>query len=129
VANPKLCEHHSHGLERPFERVEDKPKLFESDGATKRLEEALHTSLLTSGKAIFFVSSAVSLGYMVLPFSGFSAWAQLGVLTAVMAAVSAMATLTIVPALIMTFRPRLFAVHPERAWPAEQFDLKRATAR
>ena len=93
------------------------------------LEEALHTSLLTSGKAIFFVSSAVSLGYMVLPFSGFSAWAQLGVLTAVMAAVSAMATLTIVPALIMTFRPRLFAVHQEPAWPAEQFDLKRATAR
>jgi uncharacterized protein len=85
------------------------------------LEDVLHTSLLTSGKAVFFVSSAVALGYMVLPFSGFSAWSQLGVLTALMAAVSALATLTVIPALIMTARPRIFAC---RAGSAAAADLE-----
>jgi predicted RND superfamily exporter protein len=92
------------------------------------VEVALHTSLLTSGKAIFFVSSAISLGYMVLPFSGFSAWTQLGVLTALMAAVSALATLTIIPALIMTARPRMFRVSSEAAWAEEEFEMKEVSA-
>jgi len=103
-------------------------RLHEELTRTDSVETALHTSLLTSGKAIFFVSSAVSLGYMVLPFAGFSAWTQLGVLTALMAAVSALATLTIIPALIMTFRPRLFAVRAP-AWRPEEIQLKRVSAR
>lgn len=92
------------------------------------LEAALHTSLLTSGKAIFFVSSAVALGYLVLPLSGFLAWAQLGVLTAIMMAVSALATLTIIPALIITVRPKMFAIGPEYASAADRFEMKRAAS-
>jgi hydrophobe/amphiphile efflux-3 (HAE3) family protein len=76
------------------------------------LEAALRAGLLTSGKAIFFVSSAVALGYLVLPLSGFGAWIYLGVLTALMMGVSALATLTIIPALIITTRPKMFAVMP-----------------
>jgi predicted RND superfamily exporter protein len=92
------------------------------------LEAALHTSLLTSGKAIFFVSSAVALGYLVLPLSGFLAWAQLGVLTALMMAVSALATLTIIPAVIMTMRPKMFAISPEYASAAGRLEMKRAAS-
>jgi predicted RND superfamily exporter protein len=78
------------------------------------LEAALRVSLLTSGKAIFFVSSAIAVGYLVLPLSGFGAWIYLGALTALMVAVSALATLTVLPALIMVARPKIFA--PARAW-------------
>lgn len=74
--------------------------------AVAPVEEAIRVSLRTSGKAIFFVSSAVALGYMVLPFAGFSIWTRLGVLTALIIAVSALATLTVIPSLILLGRPR-----------------------
>ena len=67
---------------------------------------AIRASLRSSGKAIFFVSSAVALGYMVLPFSGFSIWVRLGLLTAVIISVSALATLTVIPALALLLEPR-----------------------
>ncbi len=67
---------------------------------------AIRASLHSSGKAIFFVSSAVALGYMVLPLSGFSIWIRLGLLTAVIISVSALATLTVIPALALLIEPR-----------------------
>jgi predicted RND superfamily exporter protein len=70
------------------------------------LDRAVRAGLRTSGKAIFFVSSAVALGYMVLPFAGFSIWTRLGVLTAVMVSMSALATLTVIPSLALLGRPR-----------------------
>jgi uncharacterized protein len=70
------------------------------------IEEAIRVSLHTSGKAIFFVSSAVALGYMVLPFSGFSIWVRLGVLTATIVTTSALATLMVIPALALLLKPR-----------------------
>jgi predicted RND superfamily exporter protein len=78
---------------------------------TASLETAILTSMRTSGKAIFYVSSAVILGYMVLPLSGFSIWARLGVLTATGIGTSALATLTVVPAAILLARP-LFITAP-----------------
>jgi predicted RND superfamily exporter protein len=73
---------------------------------TRELPDALRETLLTSGKAIFFVSSAVTLGYLVLSVSRFAAWVQLGVITALMMAVSSLAALTLLPALILLVRPR-----------------------
>jgi len=70
------------------------------------LDEAIRLALRTSGKAIFFVSSAVAVGYLVLPLSGFSIWVRLGFLTALIVSVSALATLLMIPALALTFRPR-----------------------
>jgi len=70
------------------------------------VEAAIRASLHTSGKAIFFVSSAVVLGYMVLPFSGFSIWMRLGVLTGVIIGASALATLSVIPALALLVHPR-----------------------
>ncbi len=79
------------------------------------IEAAVRLALRSSGKAIFFVSSAVTLGYLVLPLSGFSLWIRLGVLTAVIVAVSAAASLTVIPALVLTFRPRFLEPRQGRA--------------
>lgn len=68
--------------------------------------EAVRRTLLTSGKAVFFVSSAVTLGYAVLVSSGFRAWVQLGGLTALIMFSSALAALTVLPALVMIVRPQ-----------------------
>lgn len=70
------------------------------------LNAAVRSSLKTSGKAIFFVSSAVACGYMILPLSGFSLWIRLGGLTATIVTVSAFGTVTIIPALALLLRPR-----------------------
>jgi hypothetical protein len=86
------------------------------------IQSAVVSSLRTSGKAIFYVSSAVALGYMVLPLSGFSIWARLGVLTSSGIATSALATLTVVPAAILIFRPQ-FLLMPEDDLYA-QYDLR-----
>jgi len=73
--------------------------------ATHGLGEAVRQSLLTSGKAIFFVSSAVTLGYLTLVFSNFSAWMHLGGLTALIMTVSSLAAVSVLPALVMIVRP------------------------
>ena len=73
---------------------------------TQSLESAILISMRTSGKAIFYVSSAIALGYMVLPVSGFSIWTRLGVLTATGIGTSALATLVVIPAAVLIARPR-----------------------
>ncbi|MBI3784292.1 MAG: MMPL family transporter, partial [Deltaproteobacteria bacterium] len=73
---------------------------------SRDLVTAVRSSLRTSGKAIFFVSSAVVLGYAVLLFSGFSLWIRLGALTATIVGSSALATVTLLPALILILKPR-----------------------
>ncbi len=81
-------------------------RVREEAATAASLEDAVRAGLHTSGKAIFFVASAVALGYMVLPFAGFSIWTRLGVLTAIIVSVSALATLTVIPSLALLGRPR-----------------------
>jgi uncharacterized protein len=102
--------------------------IFRIREETKRgaaLDTAIRASLHTSGKAIFFVSSAVALGYMVLPLSGFSIWTRLGVLTALIISVSALATLTVIPSLALVVKPRFLA---RAAAPAGQVPSARPMA-
>ena len=70
------------------------------------LEEALERTLATSGRAILFVSSAIAAGYLTLCFSGFAYHIRLGTLVALAMAVSSIASLTVLPALIRVIRPR-----------------------
>jgi predicted RND superfamily exporter protein len=70
------------------------------------LERGLEHSVQTAGKAIIFVSSAVSLGYMVLLFSEFAAWRHLGALSALIMTVSSLATILVLPPMIIVLRPR-----------------------
>jgi predicted RND superfamily exporter protein len=81
-------------------------RIREQRFAGQSLREAIRHSLRTSGKAVFFVSSAVTLGYLVLLLAGFSVWTRLGLFTALIIAVSALATLTVIPALALVVRPR-----------------------
>jgi predicted RND superfamily exporter protein len=73
---------------------------------SRPLESALRETLVTSGQAIFFVASAIAAGYATLLFSSFALWRQLGGYVALMMGVSALATLTILPALVLVVRPR-----------------------
>ena len=67
---------------------------------------AVERSLSTSGKAVLFVSSAISAGYLTLCFSGFAYHIRLGTLVALAMVVSSAASLTILPALVLAIRPR-----------------------
>lgn len=69
-------------------------------------EEAVRETLRTSGRAIFYVASAVALGYLVLLGAGFAAWTDLGLFTALIMSASALAVVTIVPSLVMVLRPK-----------------------
>jgi outer membrane lipoprotein-sorting protein len=70
-------------------------------------EEAARSALLTAGKAVLFVASAVAGGYATLLASwgfNFHIWMALLISTAMV--VSAIATLTLIPALALALRPR-----------------------
>jgi len=70
------------------------------------LEAALRVTLRSSGRAIFFVASAIAAGYGTLVFSDFALWRQLGAYVALMMGSSALATLTVLPALVLLAQPR-----------------------
>jgi uncharacterized protein len=76
------------------------------------LEEAVREALLTSGRAILFVASAIAAGNATLLASDFALWRQLGGYVALMMANSALAALSLLPALILVTRPR-FLLAPE----------------
>jgi predicted RND superfamily exporter protein/outer membrane lipoprotein-sorting protein len=70
-------------------------------------ETAFRAALTTAGKAILFVASAVAGGYGVLLFSwGFYVHIWFAILIATAMLVSSLGALTILPALILTVRPR-----------------------
>jgi predicted RND superfamily exporter protein len=69
------------------------------------LEDAIGRALMTSGKAILFVSSAIAVGYATLCLSGFGFHVQLGSLVALAMLVSSASALVLLPAIIVRFRP------------------------
>jgi len=66
---------------------------------------ALKQTMLTSGKAIFFVSSAIAGGFAVLLFSKLVYHQHLGGLVALSMLTSSLCTVTLLPALITLFKP------------------------
>jgi hypothetical protein len=69
---------------------------------------------------VFFVSSAVSLGFLVLACSRFVLWFQLGSFIALMMALSSLASLTLLPPLVMLLRPRFLVGTPAVATTSDQ---------
>jgi len=69
------------------------------------LEDALGRALMTSGKAVLFVSSAIAFGYATLCLSGFAFHVQLGSLVALAMLVSSGSALVLLPAVVARFRP------------------------
>jgi hydrophobe/amphiphile efflux-3 (HAE3) family protein len=70
------------------------------------IEEALPLSLATTGKTIFFNAIVVVAGFMVLLASQMPPNQQMGLLVSIAMLSSFVATLTVLPALIMTARPK-----------------------
>ncbi|HME70116.1 MAG TPA: MMPL family transporter [Myxococcota bacterium] len=79
----------------------------------KPLEDAMREALLTSGRAILFVASAIAAGNVSLLASDFALWRQLGGYVALMMGTSALAALSLLPALVLVTRPRFLSA-PER---------------
>lgn len=79
---------------------------------------AMQTTLATAGKAALFVASAVAGGYAVLSFSaGYNVhlWLSLFIVLAML--VSVVASLTLVPALVLSWRPGfIFAAKRQSTW-------------
>jgi predicted RND superfamily exporter protein len=69
------------------------------------LDEALGRALMTSGKAVLFVSSAIAFGYATLCLSGFAFHVQLGSLVALAMLVSSASALVLLPSIVARFRP------------------------
>lgn len=69
------------------------------------LDAAVRRALQTSGKAILFVSTAIAAGYLTLCFSGFGYHIRLGTLVAFAMVVSSLASLTVLPSLVIRLRP------------------------
>ncbi|MDC4226939.1 MAG: MMPL family transporter [Candidatus Manganitrophus sp.] len=72
---------------------------------SKNIEEAIRTTLQTSGKAIIFVAIAVSAGYGLLAFTGFYLHME-GILVPLAMLTSSLGALTILPALVIIFKPK-----------------------
>ena len=74
-------------------------------------KRALLVTLGTAGKAVVYVALAVGSGYSVLMLTGFGMHARLGFLVAVAMAVSCLAAVVILPALLYASRPKFVFVH------------------
>lgn len=70
------------------------------------LPEATARAMRTSGRAIVFVASAIAAGNAALLASDFQLWRQLGGYMGLMMVTSCVATLTVIPALVLLVSPR-----------------------
>jgi predicted RND superfamily exporter protein len=73
---------------------------------TGDLRLATATALVTSGKAIAYVASAVAGGYLCLALSGFKVHVLLGVLVALTMITSSAATVAFLPTVLLRLTPR-----------------------
>lgn len=72
-------------------------------------EKALAETEMHSGKAILYVASAVTLGYMCLMLSGFKLHIYLGILVPLAMIVCSLGTLTLVPMTILALKPKFIS--------------------
>jgi hypothetical protein len=93
-------------------------RLREEIGRGGGFDAALERALLTSGKAVTFVSSAIAVGYATLCLSGFAFHVQLGSLVAVAMLVSAASTLVLLPSVVARLRPGFLWTAAARGEPA-----------
>jgi uncharacterized protein len=84
-------------------------RLREELGHGCALDDAIARTLMTSGKAVLFVSTAIALGYATLCFSRFGFHIQLGSLVALAMVVSSASALMLLPAIVTATRPAFLA--------------------
>jgi predicted RND superfamily exporter protein len=84
------------------------------------LREAVAVALMTSGKAIAYVASAVAGGYLCLALSGFKVHVLLGVLVALTMVVSSGATVALLPAVVVRLSPKFLSRPRRTAAPPQE---------
>lgn len=87
------------------------------EARVRPLPEAVEESLRTSGRAVFFVASAIAAGNATLCASSFQLWRELGGYVALMMTTSCLATLTLLPALVLRLQPRFLREVAEATRP------------
>lgn len=94
-------------------------RIREAARAGAEAGEAVRTALATAGQAALFVATAVAGGYGVLALSwGYNVHLWLALFIVIAMAVSALASLWLVPACVLAFRPAfVFGRGPARAAP------------
>lgn len=68
--------------------------------------QAIHKSQTTVGKALYFTSITITLGFIILVLSNFVPSIYFGLLTSIAMLVSLFATFSIIPLLLSTFTPK-----------------------
>jgi uncharacterized protein len=85
-------------------------RIREELGKTQDVDTALFETMKTAGKAVFFVASAISVGYAVLMLSfNFYVHIWFGMLIVLSMIVSAVSALILIPALIKWHTPRFLS--------------------
>ena len=69
-------------------------------------ESALQTTIQTTGRGIAYNALALALGFAVLLFSSFKGTSNFGLLIAMTMVISALSAFTIIPAILVTWKPR-----------------------
>ncbi|MEE3289067.1 MAG: MMPL family transporter, partial [Pseudomonadota bacterium] len=72
---------------------------------TKSYARTLHTCHASIGRAIFYTAITIIVGFSILILSNFLPTVYFGVLTALAMAVALLASLTLLPKLLMTWKP------------------------
>lgn len=72
-------------------------------------KEAMRRTLVTTGKGIFFVSSAVALGYLVLCLSPFKAHFMMGLLVTTGMIISSSASVALLPVVATLIKPKFLS--------------------
>jgi len=65
--------------------------------------------ILSTGKAVFYVSSAIAAGYAILIFTGLLYYRQLGGLVSSSMVLSSLSAVTLLPAMLLCFRPKFLS--------------------
>lgn len=81
-------------------------RMREEAGRGVDVETQVRRVLLSTGKAVFYVSSAIAAGYAILIFTGFLYYRQLGGLVSSSMILSSLAAVTLLPAMVLRFRPK-----------------------
>lgn len=76
-------------------------------------ERALQATIQTTGRGIAYNALALALGFAVLLLSSFKGTSNFGLLIAMTMVISALSAFTIIPALLVTFKPRFLT---KTAW-------------
>ena len=73
------------------------------------IREQVERVLLSTGKAVFYVSSAIAAGYAILLFTGLLYYRQLGGLVSSSMLLSSLSAVTLLPAMLLRFRPKFLS--------------------